>query len=100
MRCENCKIDKPDKDFINNQKLCFRCEYQEKLKKAAEKRVDLAPKQCRMCKSEIPHQEGLKKRQRTVFCSPECALQGHKLIAANYWTRNIFTYSRNTNHGL
>lgn len=89
MICENCKLNKPRKDFINSQNLCFRCEYQEKLKKAPEKRVEPEPKKCRICQAEIPYQKSLKKRQRTTFCSSECALKGHKLVSANYWTRQI-----------
>lgn len=89
MICENCKIDKPDKDFINSDKLCYRCRYREKLRKVPEKQDDSGPKLCRICKSEILRRTGLKKRQRTVYCSLACAVQGHKLIAAGYWTRNI-----------
>ena len=40
MICDNCKIDKQEKDFINNQKFCYQCEYKLKIKKIAETRKE------------------------------------------------------------
>jgi hypothetical protein len=89
MFCEKCKIDRSDKDFVNNKKLCFRCEYQEKLRKAPQMQDVRRPLFCRMCTKQIAHDESLKKRQRTVFCSLECAQKGQKELNNNYWTRKL-----------
>jgi hypothetical protein len=89
MICEKCKIDRGDKDFINNNKLCYRCEYQKKLKKTPKIQDIHKPMFCRICKKQIDHKEDLKKRQRTVFCSLECAQKGQKELNNNYWTRKL-----------
>lgn len=88
MICDSCKIDKLDNDFINNKNICFRCVYREKIEKIKERRTR---KQCycRVCGTQVHHQQNLKKRQRTVFCSSECAKKGHKEATSNYWTRKI-----------
>ena len=88
MICDNCKIDKLVRDFINNQKFCYKFEYQKKISKTPKKRTS-TQKCCRMCKKKIIRLDGVKKRQRTVFCSLECAEKGHKEICNNYWTRKI-----------
>lgn len=92
MICEKCKINKPDKDFINKGNLCFRCEYQEKLKKSPAIRTKPRPALCRICKTEIVYKEDLKKNQRTVFCSLVCAHQGQKIANQIYWQRNRALY--------
>ncbi len=89
MLCENCKIDRPDKDFVNNNKLCYRCEYQKKLKKTPKNQDIERPMFCRICTKQIAHKKDLKKRQRTVFCSLECAKKGQKELNNNYWTRKL-----------
>ena len=86
MICDNCKIERLVSDFINNQKFCYRCEYRKKLEKLTGKQAQKINK-CRMCSKEIFHKENLKKRQRSVFCSRECALKGHKELSRNHWTR-------------
>jgi hypothetical protein len=88
MICCSCKKERKETDFINNQKFCYRCEYQKKLEKAPEKQTDIS-KQCRICNKEIPQIKNLKKRQRSVFCSLECAQKGHKALSNNYWTRQV-----------
>lgn len=89
MLCEKCNIDKEEKDFVNNKKLCFRCEYQEKLKKTPKNQDVQCPMICRMCGNKFTHKKDLKKRQRTVFCSLECAQKGQKELNNNYWTRKL-----------
>jgi hypothetical protein len=86
MICDNCKIDRSDSDFINNQKFCFRCEYQKKMEKIPRKKIQ-KPALCRMCGSPITHEENSKKRQRTIFCSPQCAEEGHKELNSSHWVR-------------
>jgi len=88
MICDNCKIDRLVTDFIKNQKYCYRCEYRKKLVFCPEKKT---PKKnyCRSCKKEIVPIENAKKRQRTVFCSLECAQDGHKVLTNNHWTRQL-----------
>lgn len=88
MICGNCKTDRLVNDFINNQKFCYHCEYQIKLEKTLKKRT-LKRFFCRICGKEITHIEDLKKRQRTIFCSDECALVGHKEMTKNHWTRQL-----------
>jgi predicted nucleic acid-binding Zn ribbon protein len=88
MLCRNCKIDRLITDFINNQKFCYHCMYRIKLEKDGLRRV--RPHLfCRICGKEIVIKENLKKRQRSVFCSNECAVQGHKKQLNNHWTRMI-----------
>ena len=85
MICDSCKIDRLVTDFINNQKFCYRCEYRKKLVFHPEKKIE--KKQfCRTCKKEIIHVENAKKRQRTVFCSLECAEDGHTFGQALFET--------------
>lgn len=88
MICDSCKIDKLVNDFLNNCNICYKCVYQEKLRKAAKKRI-LKQCNCKTCGKKIIHQKDLKKRQRTVFCSEMCAILGHKHSTKNYWCRKI-----------
>ncbi len=88
MICDNCKKERLITDFINNQKFCFRCEYQKKLEKTPKKQTAKRIF-CRVCGKRVIHHEELKKRQRTVFCSLSCALSGHKTLASNHWTRQV-----------
>lgn len=88
MICDNCKIDRKSNDFIKNQKYCFRCEYQIKLKNVSKKQTRKALS-CRCCGGAISHNENLKKRQRNIFCSAECAQQGQKIQSNNHWTRLV-----------
>ena len=88
MICENCKVDRLVTDFINSQEFCYHCMYRIKLEKATGKRTP-KPTVCRMCEKVIITKMNQKKRQRTVFCSPECAELGHKHLLKNHWTRKI-----------
>lgn len=88
MLCDNCHIDKQEKDFINNQKFCYQCEYKLKIKKIAETRKEDTHK-CRTCGKHFVLIENLKKRQRSYFCSEACAKLGHKAQLNNHWTRKI-----------
>ncbi len=90
MFCDSCKIERLDTDFINNQKFCYRCEYRKKVGKITQKRM-IKINYCRMCSEEIVHIENLKKRQRKVFCSKQCALRGHRLMSNNHWTKKFRT---------
>jgi hypothetical protein len=88
MLCGNCKVDRLINEFINNQKFCYHCMYRIKLQKSMEKRTK---KQllCRTCGQEFVTMENQKKRQRTIFCSLECAEKGHKHQLNNHWTRKV-----------
>lgn len=88
MICDNCKKDQLVNNFINNSNICYKCVYQKKIEKIRKKRT---PKSlfCRICNEKIVHQENVKKRQRNVFCSFECAEKGHKKILRNHWTRRV-----------
>ncbi len=39
MICDNCKIKRSEKDFINNQKFCYQCVYRIKLLNIRENRT-------------------------------------------------------------
>jgi len=88
MICDSCKRDRLVNDFINNQNICYQCVYKEKLTKTLENRTEKLPK-CRTCGKQVIHKKELKQRQRSVFCSQECALTGHKKLTKNYWCRKV-----------
>lgn len=44
---------------------------------------------CRICDREIVHIKNQIGRQRSVFCSEECAKKGHQQMIKDYWTRRI-----------
>jgi len=90
MICLKCNEPKTESDFIKNQEFCYKCEYRIKLKKiqsleTPKKRI------CRFCSKEIIHKRNWKKRQRTIYCSQECAEEGHKKLIYSHWTRHIKT---------
>lgn len=88
MICGSCKIDCLVDDFINNSNICYRCVYRKKLEKPPKKRIS-KPTLCRTCGKEVIHIENKKRRQRTIFCSQECAEKGHRETTKNYWTRKL-----------
>lgn len=88
MICDNCKIERLVTDFINNQKFCYHCVYRIKLQKMTEKRTP-KPSLCRTCGNQVIQLENQKKRQRSVFCSRDCAQKGHKEQLINHWSRKI-----------
>jgi hypothetical protein len=75
-------------DFIKSENICYKCMYRQKIEKTIEKRTS-NPTHCRTCGNEIINKKNLKKRQRTVFCSCECAEKGHKHQLNNHWTRQV-----------
>lgn len=82
MICSTCDKDRPSSDFFKQNGICYTCESRLKLQNCSNKKI-----LCRSCKKEITLDKSIKKRQRTVFCSLECAKKGHKEINKNYWTR-------------
>jgi hypothetical protein len=88
MICDNCKIDRLVTDFIKNKKYCYHCEYQLKLEQSSGKQIQKT-NFCRVCGKAVAHIENLKKRQRSVFCSLNCAKKGHKHLINNHWTRQV-----------
>lgn len=88
MICDNCNVDRKSTDFINNQKFCYQCEFRKKIEKDTEKQTRKTYF-CRICKKEIEFIENAGKRQRDVFCSYECAEEGHKQMCNSHWTRRI-----------
>jgi hypothetical protein len=88
MICDVCKVDKLISDYINSTNICFKCMYQKKLEKSREKRTP-KPVICRICSAEVVRDKNIKKRQRTVFCSDECAEKGRVELMNNYWTRKV-----------
>lgn len=88
MICDCCKKERLVDDFINNHKFCYHCVFRQKMSKSTGIRTK-SPPLCRTCGNPIVIKKGLKKRQRTVFCSHECAEKGHKNQLNNHWTRKI-----------
>lgn len=90
MICDNCNEPKLESDFIKNQKFCYKCEYKKKLRKMR----DIERKKealCRTCAKKIVFKINYKKRQRSTYCSQECADAGHRKLINNHWTRQIKT---------
>ncbi len=90
MICLKCNEPRLESDFIKNQKFCYKCEYRIKLRKIRDLETPEKPK-CRTCKKEIVRKKNWKKRQRTIYCSQECAEEGHRKLINNHWTRHIKT---------
>lgn len=88
MICDNCKTERQDNDFIYNQKFCYHCEYRIKLEKSLENHIT-KKFNCRTCGKEFFKLKDLKKRQRDVYCSPKCALDGHKKQNDDHWTKHV-----------
>jgi len=88
MICDNCKKDRLLIDFINSTNICYKCVYQKKLEKVVKKRTP-KPKFCRICNKEVVYLKNHNKRQRTVFCSTECAEIGRKENRNGHWTKKI-----------
>ncbi len=82
MICQGCKIDKVESYFINGNKTCYHCIYQRKIKIKNKN-------YCRKCGKELISDTECKKRQRTIFCSEECAQKGHVDQLNNHWTKKI-----------
>ncbi len=87
MICEECLNNRDDKDFISNQKICYKCIYNNKLNKSKKNKKEV--NKCRICGNKIIYDESIKQRHRTTFCSEQCAIQGHKDHCKNYWTRKL-----------
>lgn len=87
MICGNCNKEREKKDFVLDQPYCAKCMYEIKLKMF--KKTMLTKKLCRMCNKEISLYLHVKQRQRSIYCSEECALKGHAEMRSNHWTRII-----------
>lgn len=88
MICDICKIDKLITDFINSENICYKCLYRIKIAKMSKKRTEPIAN-CRCCGEPIIRKKNERKRQRTVFCSVECAEKGHKDQLKNHWTKTL-----------
>lgn len=86
MICAGCNKDLCEKDFLPKQNACFRCIYFEKIKN---KKTLLKRLTCKNCNQEFTKDIDLKKRQHTVFCSPQCAKDGYRLMRLNHWTKQL-----------
>ena len=85
MICNGCSKELERKDFLLDQILCFRCTY--KLKLECQKNKE--KHKCKACGIRFERDKNIKKRQRNVFCSKECAFKGHKEQINNHWTRVV-----------
>ena len=87
MICTRCNKDHPDKDFLLKKTICYHCVYE--IKSKDKKSQTITRNHCRNCGEEIFFDPTAKKRQRSVFCSKECAFEGHKEMSNNHWTRKL-----------
>lgn len=97
MICGSCREEKCQKDFLLRQPYCYQCIYKIKTKKIKHV-VVIRKNYCRVCEKEIIFKKDAKKRQRNVFCSLECATEGHREATKNHWTRkarSVFAKRRN-----
>ena len=88
MICKHCKTTKDDKDFLPKQEFCYQCMYEIKTKKL-KKGLIKRKKFCRICKTELIYDKSLKKNQRSVFCSYDCAEIGHRERSKEHWTKKL-----------
>lgn len=88
MICKFCNTERRAKDFMKNQLYCYRCEYHLKVQKFIHKQRNTNVV-CRTCGIELIKQENIHRRQRTIFCSEECAKEGHQNKIDTYWTNQI-----------
>jgi hypothetical protein len=88
MICDSCKTDRLVNDFLNNSNICYKCVYRKKLEISPGKKI-LKTVFCRICKKEVIKDKELKKRQRNVYCSYECAEIGGKEQREKHWTRKF-----------
>ncbi len=88
MICPNCSKECLPSDFLPKQTDCYRCVYKSKnvVKAETKKKKECL---CKICGDEITNDKDVKKRQRNVYCSEQCAQKGHKNTNENYWTRKF-----------
>jgi endogenous inhibitor of DNA gyrase (YacG/DUF329 family) len=86
MKCEKCLFEREDRDFFKKQTICYRCVYKEKIEMYT-KKLNIRKNHCRICKKEINFEQNAKKRQRNIFCSPECAEIGLNDLRKKHWTK-------------
>ena len=88
MICDECKTDRSDSDFINSKNICYKCLYRikvENMRKSKSKKTVL----CRICGAKVERKKGTKKHERRIFCSNECAKEGHQKQVNSHWTRKL-----------
>jgi hypothetical protein len=88
MICPNCNRSCLAADFMKNQTVCYKCSYEMKKLGIEQKNEDLGHL-CKVCGNKIILDKNAKKKQRSVYCSEDCALKGHKCVNSNYWTRKF-----------
>lgn len=86
MICDECQGDFDERDFIRNSKICYRCVYLNKTKNNKKKKSGYV---CKNCNVKFSNNENIKGKQRTSYCSLECAQEGHKHQINNYWTKSL-----------
>ncbi len=82
--CPQCAGIYELKDFLIH-KTCYKCTYKNKVGVPTRGTAKKA-KTCRECKKKLP-------RGKWVFCSYECAKQGHITQRKEYWTRKLRSHS-------
>lgn len=85
MICLVCKRDFPDRDFMNNTSICYRCVYKSKICKKNFPKIEVKTT-CRECGKEMPKEN---KSQRKVYCSDECYMTGNKKKINKHWTKAL-----------
>jgi hypothetical protein len=82
--CRKCGRECEESDFVNESNDCYKCIYKEKVKNSI---LDKKTKVCRICNEKCG-------KNRSVYCSDECAKTGEREQKAQHWT---MTMNKNLN---
>ena len=80
--CKDCKLSKPNEDYIGQSAECFRCTYKKKLLEQEIKPVKKSKKTglCKQCLKIIGN-------SRRIYCSKECSDESKS--GNKHWTQNL-----------
>jgi len=82
VKCITCLLEKEGDDFLLGNTECYKCVYNEKIKKLVKSPVKVVIPGCKICDGRI-------KPPRTVYCCEECAEIGWLKQRAAYWPRGL-----------
>jgi hypothetical protein len=78
MICPECNLERQEKDFLMNQKECYKCSYNKKVEESKRLRNT---KYCQLCGKVITD------KLRKAFCSVSCGNIGHRKLRNERWLR-------------
>lgn len=82
MFCQECAIEKDDKDFYK-ENICYKCQYYSKTKNKTKQR------KCVIC-------DQLLDQFRFKYCGTECAKKGRAITRDQYWIKTLTDNSGNS----